>query len=136
MSLEQGKQQLSVLAHFADGSTRDVTDLVVYESSDQTVAAVDESGWIEAGSQGEAVILVRFLEHIESVPFMFVQRKPELPMGLPTCNELHRRIGQCEAETDSIPSVCNLQRFRVFAAGPSGCDRCSSHRSGEQGVSC
>ena len=43
MALEHARQQLSVLAHFSDGSSRDVTKLVVYESSDQSIAAVDES---------------------------------------------------------------------------------------------
>jgi hypothetical protein len=118
MSLEQGKQQLSVLAHFADGSTRDVTDLVVYESSDQTVAAVDESGWIEAGSQGEAVILVRFLEHIESVPFMFVQRKPDFQWASPPAtNYIDELVNAKLKQIQYLPSAtCSDSEFlrRVY----------------------
>ena len=118
MALEHGKQQLSVLAHFADGSSRDVTDLVVYESSDQTVAAVDESGWVEAGAQGEAVILVRFLEHIESVPFMFVEHKPNFQWAAPkTTNYIDELVNAKLKQIQYLPSVtCSDSEFlrRVY----------------------
>jgi hypothetical protein len=41
LAKEHGQQPLVVLAHFADGSRRDVTDLCVYESSNTSVASVD-----------------------------------------------------------------------------------------------
>ena len=118
MALEQGRQQLSVLAHFSDGTSRDVTDLVVYESSDQTVAAVDESGWVEAGAQGEAVILVRFLEHIESVPFMFVQSKPSFEWGSPPeANYIDELVNAKLKQIQYLPSeTCSDSEFlrRVY----------------------
>jgi hypothetical protein len=118
MALEHGKQQLSVLAHFSDGSSRDVTDLVVYESSDQTIAAVDKSGWVEAGSQGEAVILVRFLEHIESVPFMFVQRKPGFQWASPpAANYIDELVNAKLRQIQYLPSeTCSDSEFlrRVY----------------------
>ena len=118
MALEQGRQQLSVLAHFSDGSSRDVTDLVVYESSDQTVAAVDESGWVEAGTQGEAVILVRFLEHIESVPFMFVHRNPSFQwISSPEANYIDELVNAKLKQIQYLPSeTCNDSEFlrRVY----------------------
>ena len=118
MALEQGRQQLSVLAHFADGTSRDVTDIVVYESSDQTVAAVDGSGWVEAGSQGEAVVLVRFLEHIESVPFMFVQRKPGFEWeSPPEANYIDELVNVKLKQIQYLPSeTCSDSEFlrRVY----------------------
>ncbi len=118
MALEQGRQQLSVLAHFADGTSRDVTDLVVYESSDQTVAAVDESGWVEAGAQGEAVVLVRFLEHIESVPFMFVQRKSGFEWkSPPEANYIDELVNVKLKQIQYLPSeTCSDSEFlrRVY----------------------
>ena len=76
LAKEHGQQPLVVLAHFADGSRRDVTDLCVYESSNTSVASVDVRGKVTAHQKGESVILVRFLEHIESVPFLFSEEIP------------------------------------------------------------
>lgn len=77
MRLEAGPQQIAAVAHFADGTQRDVTHLVAYESSDMSVATVDHSGLVTPLKRGETVILVRFLEHIESVPLMFIQQIPD-----------------------------------------------------------
>lgn len=76
MSLVGGRQQLSIMAHFSDGTAKDVTELAVYESSDTSVAEVDKSGFVHSVGAGEAVILVRFLEHIESIPIMFIENDP------------------------------------------------------------
>lgn len=64
-------QQLAVLGHFSDGSKRDITPLAVYDSSANDVATVDIHGYVQGKSRGESVILVRYLEHIESINFMF-----------------------------------------------------------------
>src|SRR5262249_3050348 len=46
-------QQLAVLAHFSDGSVRDVTRLTVFTSSDAAVADVGPTGLVEFGQPGE-----------------------------------------------------------------------------------
>lgn len=79
-------QQLSVLANFADGSQRDITELAVYESSDRQVASVNASGLVTTSARGEAVILVRFLEHIESVPITCLDPDPEFHWDSPPAN--------------------------------------------------
>ena len=86
LRLEDGPQQLAAVAHFADGTKRDVTHLVAYESSDKQVADVDAHGLVTPAKRGEAVILVRFLEHIESVPLMFIQQIPEFVWNNPPEN--------------------------------------------------
>ena len=48
---EGATQQLSVLAHYSDGTTRDVTPLTVFQSSNDVSAAVDEKGLVTAGPQ-------------------------------------------------------------------------------------
>ena len=118
MALEHARQQLSVLAHFSDGSSRDVTKLVVYESSDQSIAAVDESGWVAGASQGEAVILVRFLEHIESVPFMFVEHQPGFKwVSPPAKNYIDELVNDKLKQIQYLPSdTCTDSEFlrRVY----------------------
>lgn len=70
------RQQLAVIAHFADGRQADVTQLAAYSSSDASVAAVSDNGLVTGAKRGEAAILVRFLEHIETLPLMFIEEVP------------------------------------------------------------
>jgi len=66
-------QQLSVLAHFTDGTIRDVTQLATFDTSHRDVATIDADGRVTGRSRGQAAITVRFLEHLESVYFTFVE---------------------------------------------------------------
>ena len=66
-------QQLSVLAHFTDGAVRDVTRLATFDTSHRDIAAIDADGRVTGLSRGQAAITVRFLEHLESVYFTFVE---------------------------------------------------------------
>ena len=54
------QQQLIVMAHFPDGTSRDVTRDAVFETSDFEVATVSKAGRIEAVRRGEAAALVRY----------------------------------------------------------------------------
>lgn len=81
-----GTQQLAAVAHFSDGSSRDVTHLVAYESSRPDVGTVDDNGLVTPLARGETVILVRYLEHIESVPLMFTKQVPGFTWQDPPAN--------------------------------------------------
>jgi hypothetical protein len=58
------KQQLVVLAHYADGHVEDVTHWVKYTSANETVARVDASGRISVMGHGEGAISAWFANHI------------------------------------------------------------------------
>ncbi|WP_165698748.1 DUF1549 domain-containing protein [Bremerella volcania] len=102
-----GSQQLAVTAHFADGDSRDVTHLAAYESSNTTVATVNANGLVTPHARGEAVVLVRLLEYIESVPLMFVENQPGFQWAAPSpanyidqlVNEKLRQLQYLPAET-------------------------------------
>ncbi len=68
-------QQLAVLGHFADGSTRDVTRLTVFSSSDPAIASVDANGLVEFGQSGEVAILCRYLDEMISVRLTYLEPK-------------------------------------------------------------
>jgi hypothetical protein len=56
-----GEQQLAVTAHYADGTSEDVTSLAAYQSSEGAVVGVDRLGRFKAGPiPGEAAITARF----------------------------------------------------------------------------
>ncbi|MBA61669.1 MAG: hypothetical protein CMJ76_04820 [Planctomycetaceae bacterium] len=67
------QQQLSVWAHYSDGSLRDVTPLAVYSSSDVEVADVDRNGLVKGLKRGEVAVVVRYLEFIESSFITFIE---------------------------------------------------------------
>jgi hypothetical protein len=57
----QEQQQMVVTAHYADGSTHDVTHLAAFQSNESAIVAAGAEGLIEAGSiPGEAAITARF----------------------------------------------------------------------------
>ncbi|HVX61350.1 MAG TPA: DUF1549 domain-containing protein, partial [Pirellulales bacterium] len=69
-------QQMIVLAHFSDGTVRDITSVASFSSSDEAVATVDENGLVVGQDRGEAAILVRYLEKIETAYMMFLKEIP------------------------------------------------------------
>jgi hypothetical protein len=69
-------QQLAVQARFADGSTRDVTRLTVYSSSDPAIARVSQTGLVEFRQSDEVAILCRYMDQVKSVRLMHL-RSPE-----------------------------------------------------------
>ena len=54
------KQQLRVVAKYADESLRDVTQLARYDSLDEGMLAVNGTGQIMTNGQGQAGVMVRF----------------------------------------------------------------------------
>ena len=52
--------QLKVVAHYADGATRDVTKESVYSSNTPTVADINGTGLIKTERKGEAAMLIRY----------------------------------------------------------------------------
>lgn len=66
VALQPSQQiDLTVTAHYSDGSTRDVTGTSFYQSNEQTVVAVDSRGRLTAGDlPGEATIMARYMGQI------------------------------------------------------------------------
>ena len=56
-------QQFVAIATYSDGSTRDVTALVVFQSSNDVSAAITTDGLVTSGRAGEAFIMARFDTH-------------------------------------------------------------------------
>ena len=60
LSMAGYKQQMLVIAHYADGSTRDVTREAKFTSSSNDVAKVTDGGVVTAERRGETAILTRY----------------------------------------------------------------------------
>jgi hypothetical protein len=70
------EQQLVVRARFDDGSTRDVTRLARYGSTDTGVASVDDEGRVLKKKRGESTILVSFEHLVATSRLMFREPVP------------------------------------------------------------
>src|SRR5262249_10343064 len=68
-------QQLAVRAKFADGSSRDVTRLTVFTSSDNAVADVSSTGIVGFHQSGEVAVLCRYLDTMRSVRLTYLESK-------------------------------------------------------------
>ncbi|MDQ6699742.1 MAG: DUF1549 domain-containing protein, partial [Acidobacteriota bacterium] len=53
-------QQLSVTAHYADGTTREVTKESVFSSNTPTTVEINDAGVVKTQRKGEAAMLVRY----------------------------------------------------------------------------
>ena len=73
---EGEKQQVTVIAKYSDGTTRDVTSLSLFLSNDDSVASINPDGSVTAGQRGEAYIMARFATHTVGSQYIV------LPKGL------------------------------------------------------
>ena len=64
--MNQGsRQQLQAIAHYSDGSTRDVSRLATYESNDTEMAESTTSGRVTVFDRpGEVAVMIRFQGHV------------------------------------------------------------------------
>ncbi len=71
------KQQLSVIAHYSDGSRGDVTRLASYESNDIQMALSTTNGLVTAShTPGDVAVMIRFQGHVTVF-------RANIPLGLP-----------------------------------------------------
>ncbi|MBP52557.1 MAG: cell surface protein [Opitutae bacterium] len=111
-------QQMSVLAHYSDGTTRDVTELTVFQSNNDLSAAIDEEGLVTAGKRGEAFIMARFNVFTVGVPVVVIPEnlKYQRPI-LPTNNYIDSLVHDKLHKLRMSPSeLCSDEVFirRVF----------------------
>lgn len=78
------KVQTRVLARFSDGSSKDVTHLTAFQSSESVLASVDADGLIQSGPlPGEAAVMARFMEKF-SVCLVTMPLPETLNVNLPS----------------------------------------------------
>jgi len=68
--------KITATAIYSDGSRRNVSDLAVYEQS-QELATVSPDGQVKRGRDGETAVVVRFLQFQQVVRLAFVPQRAE-----------------------------------------------------------
>lgn len=69
---QDAQQQITVRAHYSDGSDRDITDLAVLMTSNETSAKIGDDGVIHAGKRGEAFVMARYDAYTVGTPVIVV----------------------------------------------------------------
>lgn len=109
-------QQLRVVAHFSDGSQRDVTRQAVYQANDEEVATVDSAGLVTTrGRAGLAAVMARYGEQVAT--FRLAVPLVSEPQAVAAVNSqldsLERRLG------DSFVDRLLVRQWRQLAIVPS-----------------
>ena len=87
-------QQLRVVAHFSDGTSKDVTHIAQYEANDEEMATVSKQGLVTMHDRpGSTSVMIRFQEHVDVF-------RATIPLGAPV---------------DNLPAPANLVDERIFA---------------------
>ncbi|MEQ8788503.1 MAG: DUF1549 and DUF1553 domain-containing protein [Pirellulaceae bacterium] len=111
-------QQLSVRAHFDDGTVRDVTPMAVYSSSDEEVASITDGGLVVGHDRGEAAVMIRYLDFIDTAYFTFVSDVQGFAWKAPpAANYVDERINEKLQQLKYLPSEsCDDEEFvrRVY----------------------
>jgi len=104
--------QLRVTAHYADGSTEDVTRLASFSSSEGVYAGVDAGGLVTAGPiPGEAAIMARYAEK-------FVVSTVLIPMPGAVPAEVYAKLPRSNVIDGHV--WAKLQQLRITPSDPAG----------------
>ena len=90
-------QQMTVLAYYTDGTTRDVTKLTVFQSNNELSASIDEDGLVTAGKRGEAFIMARFNVFTVGIQAVVIPKnlkyqRPQLPANNYVDTLVHEKL--------------------------------------------
>jgi hypothetical protein len=106
-------QQLVILAHFRDGSVRDVTRLCTYSTSDDTAATVTPFGLVRPRTRGQVAVLCRYQHLIASAHLLFLEDVPGFAWpNPPEHNYIDRHIDAKLRLLQIVPSdLCTDSEF-------------------------
>jgi uncharacterized protein DUF1549/uncharacterized protein DUF1553 len=76
LMLPGAKQQIAAVAHFSDGTVRDVTSLAKLTTSDDEAATITREGLVEADKRGDIAVVVRYQDALQTVRLTFLQNVP------------------------------------------------------------
>jgi hypothetical protein len=117
VTLQNGAtQQLTAIAHYEDGSQRDVTRWCAFQSNESPLAEVDEEGRITAGSiTGDTAIMARFMDQIKVCHVTIPRPEPvpaEVYAELPRNNFIDELVWNKLQRLNIVPSpICSDETF-------------------------
>ncbi len=106
-------QQVAVLVHYADKSVRDVTPICYYDSSNPTIAEVDQDGYVRFKMRGEVAIIAHYLNLVANVRLTHLVEVPGfVATAVPHDNVIDQAVIQKLNKMRIQPSeVCTDREF-------------------------
>jgi hypothetical protein len=105
LSAESPQQQLIAIAHFDDGTMRDVTDLAVFTSNDETHASISTNGFVEFTGTAQSTFLVRYLGQIVGSRLTCVQPDEQFVYRSPPArNFVDNRVFAQQRDLQILPA--------------------------------
>ena len=109
---EGSKQKFMAVAHYSDGTTRDVTNLSAFMTNNETSAAVDKDGNVVAGTRGEAFIMARFETKTEGRQVLVLPKDLKYEIPEVTGNYIDQLVGKKLNQLRILPSgLCTDEEF-------------------------
>ncbi len=100
-------QQVAVVAHYADGSSRDVTPICYYNSSNPEIADVDADGFVTFKNRGEVAVIAHYLDLVANVRLTHLVEVPGFQVAeVPQDNTIDRTV------------FAKLNRMRISPSEP------------------
>src|SRR4051794_19552483 len=100
-------QQLVVLVHLADGTTRDVTPICYYDSSNPEIAAVDADAHVAFKTRGEVAVIAHYLDLVANIRLTHLVEVPGFrAVEVPDDNVIDRTV------------FAKLNRMRISPSDP------------------
>lgn len=105
-------QRFIAVAHYSDGTTRDVTNLSAFMTNNETSAAVDKDGNVTAGARGEAFIMARFETKTEGRQVLVLPENLQYEAPEVTGNYIDELVGKKLNQLRILPSgLCTDEEF-------------------------
>ncbi len=110
---EATTQRITVRAHYADGTDRDVTSLAAFMSNNDNSAPISPDGVVTAANRGEAFIMARFETHTVGTQFIVLPKGLQFQWnGAEELNYVDTHIHEKLRKLRIIPSdVCSDEEF-------------------------
>ncbi len=100
-------QQVVAVAHYADGSSRDVTPICYYDSSNPDVAEVAADGYVSFKNRGEVAVIAHYLDLVANVRLTHLVDVPGFRLAeVPQDNAIDRAV------------FAKLNRMRISPSEP------------------
>lgn len=111
---QDAQQQITVRANYSDGSDRDITDLAVLMTSNETSATIGDDGVIHAGKRGEAFVMARYDAYTVGTPVIVVPNNSAkgYPDKLASANYIDEHINNKLKQMRIVPAeLCDDATF-------------------------
>lgn len=109
---EGAQQTFIVKAFYADGTTRDVTDLAVFMSNNDNSAPIDSNGLCTASKRGEAFVMARFDTHTVGSQVVVLPKELKYEKPQVAGNYIDELVGSKLHKLRIVPSeMCSDEEF-------------------------